>query len=591
MSVTQIDSNSFIPIERHFRVEAGPGAGKTHWLVNHIKNVLHKSSRLGATKRIACITYTNIAADTIRERLGVQAYRVEVSTIHSFLYRHIVKPYVKFIADDYSLNFQKMDGHDEHRVSRKKLNSWIENHSNRSNLRHPYSENQLRRLPTYQEALLRWLASLSYVYDSENLTITCDGRQAYYTEEKSGKSIRKNLGKDKCLAILESELLSYKKLYWSEGKIHHEDVLYFGYQLLQKYPFILQVVRAKFPYFFVDEFQDTNPIQTKILEQIGKSETIVGIIGDKAQSIYEFQGADPSQFGSFMLPSMVSYEIQDNKRSTGNIVKLLNAVRKDMTQQHDSKNGDGEKPILIVSDMIATLQKAQEFCKNEDICSLSRDNITSNAMKKNAGAIPSSDLLLGLRNNDSNRDRTRVIIACIQATELARYAHFKESIKELERVFKDDDDKNERRKLALRHIHLFLKEYSRYSIGSLYEYYLYLQEHVSHKTTKVTGGNVKNFYENHTYQELALGVKIVEDKSLHRTIHKAKGSEFDNVLLVLEQESDLAFILNPDLGNNEEQRVNYVAVSRARKRLFITVPSLGESKRKALEKLDVIKII
>lgn len=588
MSVTQIDSNKLIPIEQHFKVEAGPGAGKTHWLINHIKNVLHKSSRLGVTKKIACITYTNVAADTIRERLGVQAYRVEVSTIHSFIYRNIVKPYVKFIANDYNLNFQKMDGHDEHRVSRKKVNSWIENHSNKGNLKHPYTENQLCRLTSNQNAIARWLESLSYVFNFEDIIITCDKKQAYYIEKNGA---RKYLSKDKCLAILEPELLSYKKLHWSEGKIHHEDVLYFGYQLLQKYPFILQVIRAKFPYFFVDEFQDTNPIQTKILEQIGKSETIVGIIGDKAQSIYEFQGAGPSQFGSFMLPSMVSYEIQDNKRSTGNIVKLLNAVRKDMTQQHDSKNGDGEKPILIVSDMIAAIQKAQEFCKNEDICSLSRDNITSNAMKKNAGAIPSSDLLLGLRNDDSNHDRTRVIIACIQATELARYAHFKESIKELEIVFKDEDDKNERRKLALRHIHLFLKEYSHYSIGSLYEYYLCLQKHVSQETANVTRGNVKNFYENHTYQELALGVKIVEDKSLHRTIHKAKGSEFDNVLLVLKEESDLAFILNPDLGNKEEQRVNYVAVSRARKRLFITVPSLSGSKRKALEKLDVISII
>ncbi len=102
MSVTQIDSNKLIPIEQHFKVEAGPGAGKTHWLINHIKNVLHKSSRLGVTKKIACITYTNVAADTIRERLGVQAYRVEVSTIHSFIYRNIVKPYVKFIANDYN---------------------------------------------------------------------------------------------------------------------------------------------------------------------------------------------------------------------------------------------------------------------------------------------------------------------------------------------------------------------------------------------------------------------------------------------------------------------------------------------------------
>ncbi len=214
--------------------------------------MLHKSSRLGVTKKIACITYTNVAADTIRERLGVQAYRVEVSTIHSFIYRNIVKPYVKFIANDYNLNFQKMDGHDEHRVSRKKVNSWIENHSNKGNLKHPYTENQLCRLTSNQNAIARWLESLSYVFNFEDIIITCDKKQAYYIEKNGA---RKYLSKDKCLAILEPELLSYKKLHWSEGKIHHEDVLYFGYQLLQKYPFILQVIRAKFPYFLLMSFR------------------------------------------------------------------------------------------------------------------------------------------------------------------------------------------------------------------------------------------------------------------------------------------------------------------------------------------------
>ena len=92
MAATQITSDSLIPIEQHFRVSAGPGAGKTHWLINHIKNVLHTSSRLQNTRKIACITYTNVAVETILKRLGNASNRVEVSTIHSFLYKHIVKP-------------------------------------------------------------------------------------------------------------------------------------------------------------------------------------------------------------------------------------------------------------------------------------------------------------------------------------------------------------------------------------------------------------------------------------------------------------------------------------------------------------------
>ena len=85
MSVIQISSDTLLENrENHFRVSAGPGAGKTYWLVGHIKNVLHNSSRLAKSKKIACITYTNIAVETILSRLGTSSENVEVSTIHSF---------------------------------------------------------------------------------------------------------------------------------------------------------------------------------------------------------------------------------------------------------------------------------------------------------------------------------------------------------------------------------------------------------------------------------------------------------------------------------------------------------------------------
>lgn len=81
---TSITSDDLIPIEQHFKISAGPGAGKTYWLINHIKNVLHTSTRLYRTRKIACITYTNIAVETILTRLGSSSDRVEVCTIHSF---------------------------------------------------------------------------------------------------------------------------------------------------------------------------------------------------------------------------------------------------------------------------------------------------------------------------------------------------------------------------------------------------------------------------------------------------------------------------------------------------------------------------
>lgn len=559
MSITQINSDTSIPIEHHFRVSAGPGAGKTYWLAGHIKNVLHQSERLKKTRKIACITYTNVAVETILGCLVASANRVEVSTIHSFLYKHIVKPYASFIANEYGLNVKKMDGHDEIILSNYSfLSRWKE-------------ETKQQRITENNKIVEAFKAARWKFDNSVDLVIKPD-----YPHKANGYSIKNN------------SYFEYKKMTWEKGVVHHDDVLFFSYQLIQKYPFILQVMRAKFPYFFVDEFQDTNPIQTKILEQIGQQETIVGIIGDKAQSIYKFQGAEPAQFCSFTLPNMIDYQMADNRRSTNQIINLLNTIRTDIAQKSvESKKG--EQPVIIIGDIVTALKKARELCLNEEVYSLSRDNITSNAMKREMNEnIPSTDLLQSLYDTDSNSNRRKLVIACIKATELARQKRFKEAIKEFERIFRNRDDKSKGKKEALKAINLLLQNYNDFKDKSVFELYAFIKSNIKPDITNLSRGNIKTFYENQIYQQLAVCVKITEDTSFHRTIHKAKGAEFDNVLLILKnEEKDLEFLLSPDLENEnkEEQRINYVAVSRAKNRLFIGLPSLSNDKRVKLESL------
>jgi len=332
-------------IEQHFKVSAGPGAGKTHWLIGHIKNILTHSTRLGRTRSVACLTYSNVGVDTIKRRLGTSAQQVEVSTIHSFLYKNVVKPYAFAVAGEYSLNVAKMDGHDEDFMSKSKCNDWIKNHPNKDSLKHPFSENQLTKLDDNQKRLQNWLTSLNYKTNSGNIEIKTD-------RNKAKKDINDTSLNKACLDTLEKGLLNYKKLYWQEGTISHDDVLFFSYQITKNYPFVLEVLRAKFPYFLIDEFQDTSPIQTAILKLLAEKETIVGVIGDPAQSIYSFQGADAKQFESFTLPNIQFYTIADNHRSTIQIIDLLNHIRKEMTQNpcKDGNDKVGEKPILYVGD-------------------------------------------------------------------------------------------------------------------------------------------------------------------------------------------------------------------------------------------------
>ena len=79
--------------------------------------------------------------------------------------------------------------------------------------------------------------------------------------------------------------------------------------------------------------------------------------------------------------------------------------------------------------------------------------------------------------------------------------------------------------------------------------------------------------------------------SSHKTIHKAKGDEFDNVLLVLREENDINFLIEQNLLSNEEHRINYVAISRARNRLFISVPVLSVTNQTRLNENYDIKTV
>ncbi|KAA6437078.1 ATP-dependent helicase [Dyadobacter flavalbus] len=577
MSVTTIASDDAIDIEKPFKVKAGPGAGKTHWLVAHIKNVLTNSRRLGSYRKVACITYTNTAADTIISRLNEGADRIETSTIHSFIYNNIIKPYMHFIASQYDFNVKYMDGHDEHFISRKYIKEWVDAHPNLARLSNPYTRNQLLKLEGNLKALGNWLSSIDYKFESRDLLISADNSKAYDIATNT------RLGKTGCLDKLAPALLEYKKIFWRKGRLHHEDILFFGHKLITQYPFIVTVLQAKFPYFFIDEFQDTNPVQTEIIKLIAQKETIVGVIGDRAQAIYSFQGTSSADFDRFTLVNQQDFLIEDNRRSTDKIVQVLNHLRPDLRQK-PLRNVPGAKPVLYVGTKEHAFTYAQSICGNEALISLSRDNVMVNAMKRlyNA-AIPSVNLLDELFAKD-NADRVKVVVRCIRAVELGVEGRYKEAIKEMEKNNSGISDKVLRRKKSFHQLSLLLSRYSSYNNEPLYSFYELVKTHVNASIPSLIRGTIKDFYTNNTFAQVGLFVDTKNDVSPCKTIHKAKGDEFDNVFVTMLGSSDVGYLMSPDL-NAEEQRVRYVALSRARNRLFISVPSLTATQEATLTTL------
>lgn len=565
MSITVIDSKTLVQdFDQHIKVVAGPGAGKTTWLINHIRNVLNYSDRLKITRKIACITYTNVAVDTIVKRLGNAVHQVEVSTIHSFLYKHLIKPYIHFIAADYSFNVAKMKGHDDTVLSNYSfLKDWKERTKQQRITDDKKVTDALHDLKWKLETNGEFTLKPEYPVRIGTFSITND---SYYT---------------------------YKTMAWEKGVLHHDDVLYFSYQLIKKFPFVLDVLRAKFPYFFIDEFQDIHPIQLFIVGELAKKETKIVAVGDNAQSIYSFMGALYGQFTSFTLPGILNYEIRDNWRSTNNIIDLLNIIRTDIRQK-GCRAIAGEVPIILVGDKLKALNDARLKSADDDVCTLSRNNFLSNSIRKGLSKSVKSDLLKELEETDSNKDRKNAMMSVIKAIEFAQQGYFKDALKTIAREFEVGGEKATQ-KYALAVLKKLLDDRAIFQSGKLMDLYIYLINSNLKKLSKFSGPNPKTFYETYTYQEISTAVQQLNEATIHRTIHKAKGDEFNAVLLVIDADKngkfdevkELAFILKPNLSD-EEHRIRYVALSRAQNFLFINVPSISPGNKILMEALNII---
>lgn len=575
-------------IESHFKVTAGPGAGKTYWLVEHIKNVLKNSSRLLSTSKIACITYTNVAVEEIQGRLEITGNRVEVSTIHSFLYKNIVKPYVYLLTDETGINlvnYTEIDGHDDHIPSKGKIHAWK-------------TENNLYGTVKDDKKLINCLNSLDWIFEEGEILLTT--RESY--KRKVGKYF-----------IKEEYFPSYKQLYWDEGTIHHEDVLYLSYLVLEKYPLILKFLSARYPYIFIDEFQDTSPMQTEIIKLLGDSGATIGVIGDPAQSIYKFNGAIRQEFLDFNLPNQKRFIMNKNRRSTNKIIDFLNHLRNNGEfQQEYYRDVQGDDICVITGESLKDI--IDKF--NEERKHLELNNTYCMITRKNEFVTDLKSCLDSCKYNHERWDelqsldsyRYKFLDYIFMAQEYAKNERYEASVKEILKVFRLNKDGYLRDpfkdsfikdKLLVRSYAIALLEFliNNYEINlnkTLYEFYneiLYnFLSNFNFTLKKLTGkGKFKVKSEKVTIKELVSSLKIreVKDDDI-RTIHKTKGTEFESVLVYFENHNEMDRIINPEIDNEEDDhRLYYVATSRAEDFLCLATKSIEEEQIEKFKQLNI----
>ena len=570
-------------IETHFKVFAGPGAGKTRWLILHLERVLLESDRLNKTGKIACITYTNVAAEEVLNRLKCDKSRFDISTIHSFLYRNIVKPFSYLIEkDDHGeilFDTSNLDGHDEHIPRRDIIDSWVKKISE-GRTKYWY----LTSTENYPE-LVKCLSDADWSFNETGIP------QVKFRNRWTNSTASK-------IRMPSTKLFEYKRVCWKKGLLYHEDVLYFSYLILSRSPRVAEFIRAKFPYIFIDEFQDTTEIQTWLIEKITEQNTKVGIVGDVAQSIYKFAGAKRSDFIDFKQGEISEFKLNHNHRSTKRIIDFLNLLRPDINQEYVQGQSDG----VSIKVLVGKIQDAKVWYEgnfpDSTLYILTRKNTTVSEINNQIG-VANTNLLNDLYSNDTNPQRVRLIHSLLMSFKFHRKGDLKNALNEIYRSLRRASGtsvlKLRLRRLAIKIINSLQSDTNR--TKTIAEFYLELRTEVLAEYgfnigSNLSQGNAKTFYENHSLNEILPYVKVdTKSDDLVRTIHSAKGTEFENTLVHFETINEFRnYIFN---GQNhiddieDDCRIYYVGCSRAMNRLLINIPEINQDDK---DKLDLINV-
>lgn len=428
---------------------------------------------------------------------------------------------------------------------------------------------------------------------------------------------------------------AYKSYKLRHNSLDFDDLLVFLHTLLQKHPDIRDRLSSTYRYIMVDEYQDTNLLQADILIFLASTHKNVMAVGDDAQSIYAFRGANFKNIMEYptIFPGTKIIKLEENYRSIQPILNLANVIIDRATEKYEktlfSRKTAGPRPLLVD----AGNERGQSRFVTEKILELQQKGVPLNeiAVLFRAG-FHSFDLEIEL-------SREQVAFIKVGGFKFAESAHIKDVLAHLKVITNPEDRLNWYRvlqlldkvgpktaqriydslvakKLGYRGI-LKVKpklNLSR-SIKKLKD--LYAGIDAGTMTVAQMGETIINYYnpilqnrfDDHPkrvkdlehlitimdrYQDLesfladmaldppntsidgtlATGYANSERLVLS-TVHSAKGLEWHSVFIIWALDGRFPSIhaLNKEEDLEEELRLVYVAATRAKKNLFITYPS------------------
>ena len=570
-------------------VLAGAGSGKTKVLTNRIANLIDNGI---SPANILAITFTNKAAKEMKDRvfnlIGNDAYMIQISTFHSLGLKILKENYEKL---GYDKNFVVIDSDDALTVIKKIMKDMnlSPQYYNAKNIRNKISsaKNELMDLQSF--------ANLEY---------------------------------DKNIVKIYEKYLEKLKL---NNSVDFDDLLILPIKLFREYPSVLESYQERYKYILIDEYQDTNECQYIFSKMLAKKYKNIFVVGDNDQAIYAFRGANYKNILNFEkdYPDCKTILLEENYRSTKTILNAANSVirnnklRKDKNLWSNNEEGELIKYIRTDGEKEEADYVAKEIKKliNEgvnpvDIAILYRTNAQSRVMEEAClkNNIPYKiigsfyfynrkeikDLICYLRLINNYKDD----VSLLRVINVPKRKIGEKTIDNISNVALVNnsclfDAINSGKELEFKNLILDLKEKcENLSLTEMVELVLdksgmkqelenekSLDSEIRLENLEEFKSITKNYEEEYgviSLDDFLNEISLVSDMSEHQdgnnkvslmTVHSVKGLEFDDVFVIGMEEGIFPHYNAINEGTNsaieEERRLCYVAITRAKKKLWL----------------------
>ena len=347
-------------------VIAGAGSGKTRVLTYRIAYLMEKGVD---SFNILSLTFTNKAAKEMKERItqivgGSESRNISMGTFHS-VFSRILRHHSEKLG--YPSNFTIYDTQDSRSLLKSIIKELkLDEKTYKANVVHgriSSAKNNLLSAAAYQT----------------NTDIVNEDRQS---------------GRPRLFEVYKA----YEKRCRTAGAMDFDDLLFKTNVLFRDHPDVLHFYQHRFKYILVDEYQDTNYSQYLIVKKLAAVFQNICVVGDDAQSIYSFRGANIQNILNFKndYPDYKVYKLEQNYRSSKTIVNAANSVianNKDQIQKDvwtDNEEGskikvirtltDNEEGKVIVNSIYET--KLNEQAEHSDFAILYRTNAQSRSFEE-----------------------------------------------------------------------------------------------------------------------------------------------------------------------------------------------------------------